>query len=254
MIWIELVGPSGVGKSYWYNKLVQKHPEFHLKNSLVKSIICYLRSTGHADKRLRLLSFIANNKALSNSGLSVYAHNWLLNYGMEAFGKIRPGDSRELEALVALFLEDLGSIEDPMLRLKMANLYTRRLKEFVCCRSLAEKDQPVLFEDGIIHNNHGICNQNFLKVETALPAKLIFLKADLEYIYRNRKRRIARGLGTFKEKDMSDEELLKETERMCSMYGRKIENLEQRGVSIREVDVTGKKKKVISKMYSAIVN
>ncbi|MEZ5335836.1 MAG: hypothetical protein R2741_11680 [Methanolobus sp.] len=105
----------------------------------------------------------------------------------------------------------------------------------------------VLFEDGILHNNTGLCNPDAYdklshlspeERKKIIPSGVVFCKVDFEENMLRRKKRIASGNMTMNEQNSSEDELIQLSKRELENVARKARLMQDLGVPLLEIDMT----------------
>lgn len=182
MIWIELLGPSGVGKSYIYKNLV---------DNAVVAPVEILGGTKHEflrnKKRLKPFIFRNFNRKLSQFKFDYNAidriTNDVFNNGLDKYSN------------------------NVIVKQKLNDYYQYKFKEYKFLQKALKEDDVFLSEDGIMHLNYGITSDNVKKI--LVPDVIINLHASMEYINNNRYNRIRKNKANIIE-SISENEILED--------------------------------------------
>lgn len=187
MIWIELLGPSGVGKSYIYKEMLSRNkyiqPELNLS---YKGLFFKMFSPSH------------------KMGSSLRYKEFRLE-----FSKFVPiYEKRDTETIHA-FLQGLDLYTDePIVKLNLSNYFHYKFKEFKFLQARMDNNSLFFSEDGILHLNYGVSDMNIHKI--LKPDFIINLTATAEYIQDNRLKRIKEKRHNLIEKIHSESILISE--------------------------------------------
>ena len=239
MIWIEMMGPSGVGKSYWYRYIKQEYS--HITPEAV------LSSRAPVDA-LRLGRRGRIKQKLDSYGIlpSRYLRGLekqIARSTIKKFGAVDHEADSELPIDLVGYLDVLWryntEMKDPIRRAKMISfVLRRRLPKFVAVAKLARKNDIICFEDGIVHNNGGI-SEEYTDSDhiPCCPDRILYLTSTPARVLNNRMTRLAEGHGTFVEQGLSETEL----EKLCYdahvRVEKKVGLLGQHGASVIRIDV-----------------
>src|SRR5690606_31598813 len=123
MIWIELLGPAGVGKSYIYEQLSKRN----------KELIGFNLGTPETDLLSKLRMWITRGrKKIRQTIISDWTENELLT--IESF----------LKGIDILY-------EHPLLKLEIYGYFYYRIKQLKHIFQSTDKNAVYLAEDGILH-------------------------------------------------------------------------------------------------------
>jgi len=256
MKWIEMIGASGVGKSYYGNQLATLRPDLDPSSRL--------RTAFGQDRLIVGKVFDAFVSAFpmlpARLNRRSPARAW-----HEAQGRIRRyldegGDSalfgriskEQIDNLCLLYWHGLGAtLSDPTRRLLRVDWYVnKRLTEFLMLSGVLGERDPIVFDDGVIHNNDGF-TKSALESSGAgrdlpLPSRVIYFTGPVDRIHQNRLRRRARH--DLNACDDLRRHILSTVER-CS---RKIELLADLGVEIVGIEADGDDTEVLSRLLRAV--
>lgn len=240
MKWVEFIGPSGVGKSYLFDKLLEKRTaaEWKTPDEGFERIFETLNerneiSLGH--KLIILLKRLFNQKKKN-------AYKRIPSSCKR--GAVDKYGSR-FNFLSEVMLREFASVSDlePKKKLEMISwYYEERLLPFIVLYA-SEIDEIFVFEDGILHNNRLVNMEKYVaqmdtKGQVIFPDAVIFLKAEAKVIEeRIKSRNLATG-GTFIQRDLTDQQIKKEVESSISNHNIILKHLKSRCIKILEIDTT----------------
>jgi len=218
MIWIELLGPSGVGKSYWYQKFIEKYPEYEI-NGLVLNRIRY--SLAYKDRPFYIKIFFFLYR-LGIPKLKTFARQILLDYYSRNFEKKDKNLYTEAdEKIIKTYLEAVQQANEPyIILLKKIEYFASQLRKFKFYGFYLKEDDIYLAEDGLQH----LSPVYFKDLQT--DAYLV-LEKNLSSIIDQRLHRAKNKPSTFTEFLLSPEDLKANIEYYFIQYQKKIETIEQ---------------------------
>lgn len=222
MIWIELLGPSGVGKSYWYNKFMEEYPEYEPQKKVVERIYesKYFQIAPTWLKLVFFLCKIRNIRILRFFNRLIF--NWYLNK-FESFDKGIYGQN--FEELIQKYLENILLINEPNISIiKKIEYYTYKLKEFKFYEFFLHEDDIYIAEDGLQHLHPIYC-------ESICPNLYFYLDFDIEIIKKQRLKRASDNPTTFTEFLVNQYELKQIIELYYLQYFKKIESIKTERIS-----------------------
>lgn len=233
MVWIEFMGPSGVGKSFWYNKIVEKFPELDPPKLLFDRIN---KSSLHlkAPNKIKILSEISKLRYKQLYFRKLYIEYFRNTIEQEKEFKY---GTKEAE-IVNIFFEGISfSLTDPITRIKLCEMYAQKLKQHCIYDFILKEKDVFLSEDGIIHTNWGLgINRNdFNKIP--LPNIILLFTGSEDYIFNNRKKREGGGAQTWVEATKNYEDLTEYVSSYHKLYNKNINFLKKSGIKIVEINV-----------------
>lgn len=170
MIWIEIIGSGGIGKSYIFNELCKEHPKFQPYNN--QSIV-----------NNKILNFLPKQSTLFRR-FSIRD----INKRIDRF-KLEYSESDE--NAIKVFFDSLPIFtDDPVVKLELCKYFSYRFREMKFFETHLKTSDFFLVEDGLIHLLISGINSTTIK-EISKPDILISLSASLEYVSKNRKKRIS---------------------------------------------------------------
>jgi hypothetical protein len=252
MVWVEMMGQSGVGKSYWFKRIIRHEypdltPEAVLQRRADLSEI-ELSKKGRVKHFLRTLGLLPERYV---RGLDIE----ILTFLTQTYGVVQADDlNRDILRYLDTLWRYNGDCKDPLRRAKMISFVLhRRLPEFIALSKITRPGDVVVFEDGIMHLNGGI-TRTYLGNETlsSTPDFVIHLNADASYVLENRLRRLAEGRGTPDELGLSREALQDLCAKAKERYQRKIECLVNHGTHLFSIDAQAKDTQVAQSIRRAL--
>lgn len=225
MIWIEFTGPSGIGKSFWYEKVIKLNNSFNSERIVVEN---YLKSSSNLTLKelCYKVLFLCNIKrsAITNLFFSKIKSQFKITHNKS--------DSSHIELFMkGLVNYDLNAIN----QLRLLNHYTEKFKEHKVHEYYLSKSELFLSEDGIVHTNFG--NLSSCESDIVLPDLIINLKASDTYILKNRLNRINKGQANLIEQRIQRNDLKDYVKLYNANYYQKIEKLKQKNVPVADFDV-----------------
>ncbi len=199
MIWIELIGPSGVGKSYYFKKLIDKNSYLRPEHILIKRIKQskeYLASPIY----IKLLYVII---MLKIPKLKTVSESLFINhFSRYLFNKDLLVNYEKYEEIVNTFLMEVAKIPEPkFIVMKKIELFSKTLNRFILYCNYFKENDIYIAEDGLQHLSPTFLN-NFK------PTLFIILKADKKKIIKQRLNRAKVSPTTLIEKIYNEKKLL----------------------------------------------
>jgi len=199
MIWIELIGPSGVGKSYWYEKFMKQYPFYEPKQLVLNRIY---KSDEYAKMPLKLKVMFWLQR-LSIYRISKYFQNKLFSYFLKNFEKKSKNIYKNKdEVIIKSYLENVNILNEPQIViLKKISHFHQKLREFKFYQFYLNENDIYISEDGLMHlapvfisdlqpdrififqkNFHCLVNQRLRRAKATPTTYIEFLlnKCDLE--------------------------------------------------------------------------
>lgn len=188
MIWIELIGPAGVGKSFIFNALRSTYSQF--------------RPFEHIPVSPPVLGILSRNNALRR-----WVHTLNIQRKMRNF---RMDYNRVDEETISVFWDAMDVFTNSsVVKLELARYFHYRLREVKFHEKVLDDSGLFFSEDGLIHLLIlGLNPDNIRRIRK--PDVLICLDASEIYIRENRVRRIQQGRPSLVEKSMSEDQLIHE--------------------------------------------
>ncbi|TXK75404.1 hypothetical protein [Mesonia sp. HuA40] len=224
MIWIEFMGPAGVGKSFWFKRLLQEdlglNPDIILaENYLAKS--------------KTKLSDIVFNLAYSCN----LKKDFIIQKVCSQIKTSYRDDYNDSDLFhIGTFMDGLSVYDSNAInKLRLSNFYYYKIREFKVYEGLFKKDDIFLSEDGIMHLNFGDFSRANKKVR--LPDVIINFEASDDFILKNRLTRINLGKGNLIEKMMTPIELETYIKNYNLMYREKVSRMKALNINVINIKV-----------------
>lgn len=225
MVWFEFVGPAGVGKTYFFRKLLQHFPSLHPDRLLVNRIT----ASGDVSKfslKVRLVAQLRQWGMLKN-----IADQMII---AAARRRLKLTYTEAERRLVEGFFIGLPQYDsDPVAQLRLSAFYLEKLEQHKLMEHYLGPNDLFLSEDGLVHLNFGIGSV----AGALMPDVVISLDADDAYILKNR-------LGRRKSAEANRNEQLKTADELTAYvfdynatYRKKVNALQQAGVRVHQIDV-----------------
>lgn len=149
MIWIEIIGPSGVGKSYWYEKFMKNHPEFEPKQLVLERIYTSEDFVSFSLKT-KCMFWI---QRMNLYRVSNHFKHLLFSYFYKGFQrKSKTIFTAEDDIIIKKYLESIDSLNEPQIViLKKICYFNQKLTEFKFYQFYLKKDDVYIAEDGLMH-------------------------------------------------------------------------------------------------------
>jgi len=228
MIWIECMGPSGVGKSYYYQRLITQFPELNpdaILYNRIKESKYYKAFPIHV--RLGSLFVKWNIKP-------IFFRNIVIQHTLKNIDKFDgfAFDEADKKFIASYFKGTDYLFEDAVLKLKKIEYFSKSLLLYKAHEYFLKENDIYIAEDGIMHQ----CNE-FLYADVKYPKAVFYFKLDHKKLLQNRFNRIKTGNPTYIEATSTPEALEAYVTNYNRVYKAKIEKLRAFGtIDIFEVE------------------
>lgn len=244
MIWIELIGPSGVGKSYWYQKFIDKYPEFEPKQIVLNRI--YLSS--EYDSLSWKHKFMFKIYRMNIYRVSNHLKHKLFSYFLKTFQRKSKTifTQKNDDTVINKYLQHIDALNEPqIIVLKKIAYFNQKLTEFKFYQFYLDKNDIYIAEDGLMHLSPVFINE--LQAD-----KILIFEKDYNTLLEQRLQRAKTKPTAFIEFIFEEEDLKNYIENYYQWYDKKIESITQ-GVlptNVKTIDID--KQDVIEEMYQWI--
>lgn len=231
MIHIEMIGPSGVGKTTLYN-FINGHSN-HIQNFITKReamIKAAKKITIQPNRtRLYLLQKLLKSRIIKQKELGI-ARTILFDRSNLNQIISRKDYLRFQTSFQALYL-CLREETNPMVVVKKLGTIIKKFDEFLVLNTLSKENQPVLFDEGIAHYLEGLhadVHNRFtfkeIKEDPALnPGGIIFCIEEPVIIFQRALKRKQEGVRTFSQGNLTKPQLREFVEEDVKMLKAKVE-------------------------------
>lgn len=241
MEWIEFIGPPGVGKSFLFNKLLKSRTkeDSWITPEEAADLIFIRDQYWKSMTKVNLVKLFIREKILRRK-MSISS-----KFPVKTKIKLIDFFGEDLEVHAELLFHGLHEKSEFGYRKKlnmMSWFYTHRLEPFILLHG-SKLDAPILFEDGIIHNNTGFKNfesyMNFKSKDIKnipLPDSIVLILASPNTIFNRIKYRNTLGDGRFMQRDLSDSEIKYHVDRSLKSSLKIANTLEKLGCSLLQIN------------------
>lgn len=178
MIWIELLGPSGVGKSHWYYRFLKAFPQLDPQKLLLKRIY-ERRKEMKIPFRIKLFFFFYH---LKPGKLTGFFRQFLITYFTEKY-TLPHYPSDQDEKIANDYLREVEKYREPAFSiLSKIQYFAKKLQEFRVYSHFLKQDDVYIAEDGLLHLSP-------MNIEELKPDVYIVFNEDRELILRRRQER-----------------------------------------------------------------
>lgn len=245
MIWIEILGPSGVGKSYWYEKFMQKYPEYEPKQ-LVLNRIYKSEDITKLPLKIQLMFWVykMNLYRISNH----FKHK-LFNYFFKGFQrKSKTIFTQNDDIIIKKFLESVDALNEPQIVvLKKISYFHQVLIEFKFYQFYLDKNDIYIAEDGLMH-------LSTIFIEELQVDKVLIFEKDYEKLVMQRLQRAKTKPSAFIEFLLNEDELKNYIQDYYILYSTKIKSIIQNYKAANTKVINLDESDVLTEIYNKIHN
>lgn len=234
------MGPSGVGKSFWYEKITKQNGLTKPHELVVKNYFNKTYNLSLINKCYKILyNLNIKKKSIENRVFNFIKSSFEISYNKS--------DLLHIDS----FLKGLSNYDDnPINQLRLACYYFEKIKEHKLYENYLNKYDYFLSEDGIVHTNFG--NLFRVEKEIKLPDLILNFKSTDAYILKNRQTRIRKGNSNLIEQMLDGAALNNFIKNYNRKYKTKIEKLKEENVTVFDLNVENEihEKEIINKIIS----
>lgn len=250
---IELIGPSGVGKTTLYKKIKAIPEEDRLYLTLKEA---YKYGAIYEDISIKDWPLWLYQKLLRVKVLDHKAQGLGKNIlkGLQPDRRTKDDDS-SFTISYSILLNYLRGKKSNYVRLVCIKNFTRKVEEYLMLERSLPNDVFVLFDEGMNHYHPGILTSESkysaeeLKKDIALnPAGIISCEQTPEVIYEQALARKKRGIITFTHGSLNNEELREHVKKNVSRHRKKVNSFKKIGIPVLHVDTHEKTAKIFKKI------
>lgn len=243
MIWIEFLGPSGVGKSYWCQKFIEKYPDYEINTLTLKRI----RKSIHYSKSPLYIKFYFFLFYLNVPKLKTFTKQSLIIYFLRNFEKKDKSIyTINDENIIRKYLEAILKVEEPhILKLKRIEYFANQLRRQKFYNFYLEDNDVFISEDGLQHLAP-------IFISELKPNLYIILNKDLSNITEQRLKRAKSNPTTFIEFLLDTNDLKKYLEVYYLIYQKKINDIKQIELKRNTLELDCDKQDIIQLIYERI--
>jgi hypothetical protein len=232
MKWIEILGPSGIGKTYLKEKLFahQGNTEYSSLEDALKAVALRppAKNDNHGIVDILLKFYLKQN--IVNTKKRIIIDNFL-NY-KEAYLSNSINYRYLLESCINYYLKSNKTAEEKTYRISLFKLIIEKMASL----DYYKYDKTVIFDEGPFNHSHKI-DFNLIKKNSYLPSGFIFCNARPEAIINRVKKRSSEGRTVPAHKFLSDKELGSHIFERYNDYLIRMEIFKELGVPYIEVNL-----------------
>jgi len=240
---IELIGPSGVGKSTLYNQIcsvpVSERPFVSQREAFVNAAL--KENITIADFRLYLLQKILKSGLLKPKEFGIAKTIIHSINDKEAIAK--RSDYNEFKVSFQMYVA-LVRVGNPYVSHQRIKNFMSRLESFLFLEHYYPCNELILFDEGPLHHHCGFTkygSDTFTAEELnndriMNPEGLIYCEGTAERIFRQALKRKNEGIKTFNHGSLSNDELKKSIERSINYNENKVDSFRQRNIPVLRID------------------
>lgn len=240
MIQIELLGPSGAGKTTLFSEFIKNRKTLETFYTPEEALIKIAKTQIKKNYTINRRTFLKWGFLKKHHGK--WSKDILIKYFPLAEKEIIPYYENLIKrSFISLALDENYEIKR---RIQMLNFYYGCFKNIFLLNYFGFND-VVLFDDGILHNYSGTFFSEDLdeifsmrgSKERILPSAAIFCNISEEGVFARRKKRIKEGKGTFLEVGLNDFQLRMLCKTSQKKYFDKILFLKKQNIPTLELDM-----------------
>ncbi|WP_207423836.1 hypothetical protein [Desertivirga brevis] len=237
---IELLGPSGVGKTFLYSRLVDKgipnRPfltanEAHINAALNNRFKGILNRNVLYKALLKVPAFKDKRYGVSVKMLNSLEKDFVYQYKFS----------------LSVLSEYLVKVEDRSLAHKRIRAFQKRADNVCLLNNILGQDEVVVLDEGPLHHHHGLTPELLTKYppdewknDTILnPAAVISCELEPDEVFARALQRRRGGINTFSHRSLTETELREYVIRNVEEYKLKIDFLEGIGVPVLRINTGG---------------
>lgn len=244
MIWIELIGPSGVGKSYWYEKFMQKYPEYEPRKKVLDNIYA-TEAYRQFPLKVKLMFQIYR---LNLYRVSNHFKHKLFNYFFKSFQRKSKSTftNKVDDVIIKKYLEHIDALNEPqIIVLKKIHYFHDVLIRFKFYQHYLKENDIYIAEDGLMH-----LSSVFIKELQA--DKILVFEKNFDVMLQQRLERAKKKPTTFIEYLFNEEELKKYIEDYYKLYASKVDHIIQECGQEKVKKINLNTDDVLNEMYQFI--
>ena len=245
MIWIEIIGPSGVGKSYWYDKFMQKHPEYEPKN-LVLNQIYKSEDLTQLPLKIKFMFWVYKMNAYR---ISNHFKHKLFNYFLKGFQrKSKTIFTANDEVVIGKYLISIDSLNEPqIIVLKKIAYFHEKLIEFKFYEYYLKEDDIYIAEDGLMHLSSAF-------IPELQADKVLIFEKEFQKLMDQRIQRAKNKPTAFIEFLLNTEDLKNYIQAYYQLYNAKIKAISQNMKPNQVHSINLEQADVLKEMHAFIVD
>lgn len=243
MIWIEIIGASGVGKSYWYENFMQKYPDYEPKQLVLNQIY---KSEDLTKVSLKI-KFMFWGYFMKLYSVSTYFKQKLFRYFLKDFQrKSKAVFTPEDDLMIRKFLKNIDTLHEPQIFvLKKIEYFYRKLIEFKFYQFYLEENEIYLAEDGILHLSP-------IFIEELQADRVLIFEKEYEKIVAQRSKRAQEPIPPLIVTLFDENDLKSHIQDYYQRYAEKIKLINDMVPSSKVKTIELDKEEVVKEMYHVI--
>ncbi|WP_207536125.1 hypothetical protein [Desertivirga arenae] len=234
---IEFLGPSGVGKTFLYSRLVDKSiPDrnfLSVQEAHVRAATNYRFKVG------------LNKNILYKALLKVPAFKDK-RYGVSVrmLNSLERNLTNQYSFSLSVLSEKLSNVTDRSLVQKRTKAFQKRADDVCVLNNILDNNDVVVLDEGPLHHHHGLSSELFSKYPSepwlndliVNPAAIISCELDADEVFARALQRRKGGVKTFSHRGLSESELRDYIEQNVAEYRSKISFLDKIGIPVLRID------------------
>lgn len=236
---VEFLGPSGVGKTFLYQKLMEVNQRERNYKTLPEAYIeaasnCTISAGFNVNYFLRMLM---------QSPLK-FKKRGIANHILHSQNKTELLPSSMYTLSFKILLSYLANEPEPVIVQKRINAFMRRIKQMSLLKQYINPSKLVVVDEGLIHYHHGLhprilkqySEKEIFNDYVFSPKAIISCELPANDVYERALKRKQSGVNTFSHRNLSDSQLKDYVFKNVEEYTNKIEFFQSLNIPVLKVN------------------